>query len=429
MSEQSRFSTISDVERYLEKIPRFSREGARAVRYALEPMERFCRAMGDPQKRFRTVHVGGTNGKGTTCQMLASLWQQAGYRTGLYTSPHLSRFNERIRINTEPIPDQAMLEFFRLYEKELEEIPLTYFEMATCLAFWYLEKEKCDICVIETGLGGRLDATNLIDPLVSIITSVSIDHADLLGETIPEIAREKAGIIKPERPVVTGDLPPEAMEEVRWKAALEGSRIFPAMECRPIWKTEEVLLTDPATRKTIRLGTEGRKKVDRINMAIAWRVVLLTRDELPVTEREFIEGVERLDERFPDHAHFQRLLSGREWYFDGAHNAEALQTLQEQVSGRPEPVIILSVMKDKAVPEFLENFRSYQTVYYIDTGTERSAECHQIRSMIPQVTCLPNDTLAIERVLEGLKTELVIFTGSFYFYPQVKKWMASQATF
>jgi folylpolyglutamate synthase/dihydropteroate synthase len=148
-----------------------------------------------------------------------------------------------------------------------------------------------------------------------------------------------------------------------------------------------------------------------------------------VSERQFVQGLQRLDERFPDHAHFQQIHPARRWFFDGAHNTEAIRSLFEHlfaVWGNEEPVFFLSLMKDKAIPELLENFQSYKYVYYIDTGTERCADCNQILSFIPQAKCFKFDNPGAKRILDGLKSELVIFAGSFYFYQQVKNWMASQ---
>jgi dihydrofolate synthase / folylpolyglutamate synthase len=170
----TRFQTFEDVQAYLEQIPKFSQVGVKAAHFELDHMIGFCSHMGNPQSRLKAVHVAGTNGKGTTCQMLSSVYQEAGYKTGLYTSPHLLEFNERIRVDGETITNSSILEFFQRFETSLSVIPLTYFEISTCMAFWYFNLQDCDISIIETGLGGRLDATNVIHPLVSVITSVSL---------------------------------------------------------------------------------------------------------------------------------------------------------------------------------------------------------------------------------------------------------------
>ncbi|MEX2572961.1 MAG: Mur ligase family protein [Balneolaceae bacterium] len=424
-----RFTTIEDAAGFLDGLPKFSLDGLKAARFGLDQTKTFCERAGNPQDRVRTIHVAGTNGKGTTCQMLASVFQQAGYKTGLYTSPHLMEYNERIRVNSRNIPDRSIVGFFNRFGPLLESMPLTYFEISTCMAFWHFAEEMCDIAIIETGLGGRLDATNIIDPLVSVITSVSADHMDVLGKTIPEIAREKAGIIKQGKPVVTGHLPEGAMKEAELKAASLHAELIRSSLYRPGFNDGLIELTEPGSQNGVSIDGRGRKPVDRFNVAIVMAVVDVLSGQFPGLKDSFTAGVEKTESRFPDHARFQKLLSGRSWYFDGAHNPEAIGSLMEQVLAMGpdrEPVFFLSFMKDKIVPGLLENFQPYKYVYYIDSGRERNADCNQIRSQIPQAECLSSDDPDIEGLLEGLKSKLVIFAGSFYFYRQVKYWMASQ---
>ncbi len=425
----SRFQTIEDVQEYLEQIPKFSQVGVKAAHFELDHMIGFCSQMDNPQNRLKTVHVAGTNGKGTTCQMLSSVYQEAGYKTGLYTSPHLLEFNERIRVDGVMIKDSSMLEFFQRFEKALSEIPLTYFEISTCMAFWYFHQQDCDISIIETGLGGRLDATNVIQPLVSVITSVSLDHTDLLGDTIAKIAREKAGIIKTRRPVVASAVTDEAMIEIEKIAVLNESKVYKAGTLDPHWNAGKIIFSDPQSGIEVEIDGAGRKKIDTWNVATAKLVTDLLNHELPLELSEFVNGIESMNQKFSEHAHFKKLSENLDWYFDGAHNNEAIETLIEQVESmgsNREPVYFLSLMQDKINHTLLKNFIPFRNVYYIDTGTERCAKCNQILSYIPQAQCYMADNPEVKRILDGYKSELVIFAGSFYFYSQVNKWMASQ---
>jgi dihydrofolate synthase / folylpolyglutamate synthase len=424
-----RFQTFDDVVDFLDKIPKFSQSGASAAHYELDHVTEFCRLMGDPQHRLRAIHVAGTNGKGTTCQLLASVYEQAGYKTGIYTSPHLLVYNERIRVNGQMIPDSSILEFFQRYEKVLDSIPLTYFEISTCMAFWYFEQQDCDICIIETGLGGRLDATNVIRPIVSVITSVSLDHTDFLGDSIADIAREKAGIIKKEIPVATGRISKEARKVLEEAAVSNHTKINDTEALKPHWSDGSMVLTDPDSGAELRINGNGRKLIDVWNVALARLATFLIAHELPMSVSEFMKGTELMNTRFSEHAHYKKLSDHLEWYFDGAHNDEAVQTLIEQINqdkGGREPVLFLSLMKDKLNHNMLENFQPFKNVYYIDTGTERCANCNQILSLIPQARCYMADNPELTRILDRFKSELVIFAGSFYFYRQVKNWMASQ---
>ena len=186
-------------------LPMFQRIGSAAYKADLNNTLALCKRLGNPENKFKSIHITGTNGKGSTSHMLASILQAAGLKTGLYTSPHLKDFRERIKINGEMIPQQYVINFVNEHKNYFEELHPSFFEMTVGLAFDYFAKEKVDIAVIEVGLGGRLDSTNVITPEVSVITNISFDHMSLLGDTLEKIAAEKAGIIKPGIPVVIGE--------------------------------------------------------------------------------------------------------------------------------------------------------------------------------------------------------------------------------
>ena len=187
------------------QLPMFTRDGPSAFKKDLTNTIELCKRLGNPQHKFKSVHVGGTNGKGSTSHMLAAILQTAGYKTGLYTSPHLRDFRERIRINGEMISEQHVIDFVAEHQTDFEEIKPSFFEMTVAMAFDVFAREKVDIAVIEVGLGGRLDSTNIITPLLSVITNIGWDHMNMLGDTLQLIAGEKAGIIKPGIPVIIGE--------------------------------------------------------------------------------------------------------------------------------------------------------------------------------------------------------------------------------
>ncbi|MFA9214622.1 MAG: folylpolyglutamate synthase/dihydrofolate synthase family protein [Candidatus Methylacidiphilales bacterium] len=192
-----------------QQLPLFTRIGAAAYKEDITNTVLLCNALDNPQHQFKSVHIAGTNGKGSTSHLLASILQENGLRVGLYTSPHLKDFRERIKINGEMIPEQEIVEFVAQYKTVFDEINPSFFEWTVALCFNYFAKQNIDIAIIETGLGGRLDSTNIINPLLSVITNIGWDHTDLLGDTLPKIAYEKAGIIKPNIPVVIGEKHPE----------------------------------------------------------------------------------------------------------------------------------------------------------------------------------------------------------------------------
>jgi dihydrofolate synthase/folylpolyglutamate synthase len=207
-------------------LPMFQRIGAAAFKKDLGPTIQLCKQLGNPQDRFKSIHVGGTNGKGSTSHCLASVLQSQGYKVGLYTSPHLKSFTERIRINGRPISESAVVDFVRDNRELIETVKPSFFEMTVALAFDYFAKERVDVAVIEVGMGGRLDSTNVIMPIMSIITNIGYDHMEFLGNTLQAIAVEKAGIIKSGIPAIIGTTQPETEEVFVKTAAQRGAPIY-----------------------------------------------------------------------------------------------------------------------------------------------------------------------------------------------------------
>jgi dihydrofolate synthase/folylpolyglutamate synthase len=216
------------------QLPMFTRVGASAFKKDLTNTLALCERLGNPQHKFKTIHVAGTNGKGSTSHMLAAILQMAGYKTGLYTSPHLRDFRERIRINGEMIAEDLVVEFVAQHQSDFDEIQPSFFEMTVALAFDYFAEENVDVAIIEVGLGGRLDSTNVILPVLSIITNIGWDHMNILGNTLPLIAAEKAGIIKPGIPVIISEHQPELSNVFIAKAKQE---IAPISFASDLWET------------------------------------------------------------------------------------------------------------------------------------------------------------------------------------------------
>jgi len=212
------------------QLPMFTRDGVSAFKNDLTNTLELCRRLGDPHKKFKSVHVAGTNGKGSTSHMLAAVLQTAGYKTGLYTSPHLRDFRERIRIDGKMIDEQHVIDFVEDHRQDFEDIKPSFFEMTVAMAFDAFARAKVDIAIIEVGLGGRLDSTNIITPLLSVITNIGWDHMNMLGDTLPLIAGEKAGIIKKDIPVIVGEYQPEVADVFINKAKSENAPISFASE-------------------------------------------------------------------------------------------------------------------------------------------------------------------------------------------------------
>ena len=217
--------------------PPFHQVGAEAYKPGLENTLRLMEHVGNPHTRLRAIHVAGTNGKGSTSHLIAAALQAAGYKVGLFTSPHLVSLTERIRINGQPIPEAEVAAFVTQHQAFLDELQPSFFETMTAMGFAYFVKEKVDIAVVEVGLGGRLDSTNVLTPILSVITNIGLDHTEFLGNTLTKIAREKAGIIKPGVPVVIGESHPQTMNVFLDKAQECGSDIYFADQCEYLRRT------------------------------------------------------------------------------------------------------------------------------------------------------------------------------------------------
>jgi len=254
------------IDYLFSQLPVFQRIGKAAYKADLNNTIALDEYFNHPHKTFKTIHVAGTNGKGSTSHMLASVLAKAGYKVGLYTSPHLKDFRERIRINGVVIPEQEVVDFIEKHQPIFEKVKPSFFEMTVALAFDFFAREKVDVAVIEVGLGGRLDSTNIITPELSVITNISFDHTDLLGDTLPKIAFEKAGIIKPNIPVVISQTQPETEQVFRDKSKETNSPILFADKIykiinvdnqNPNWQSFDIESNDGFFLKDIRLDLRG----------------------------------------------------------------------------------------------------------------------------------------------------------------------------
>ncbi len=410
-----RFQSIDDVWEYLNSIPMFSKVGSKASNFGLENISRFCELIGRPHTKFKSIHVAGTNGKGTTCYLLEAVYKQAGYKTGMFISPHLLRYNERIRVSGEEVSDQRILDFFRSVESALEDIPLTYFEISTALAFWIFAEEKVDIAIIETGLGGRLDSTNIIQPELSIITSIGKDHEQILGDTIEKIALEKAGIIKTNTSVVVGNLDESSFQVIESEARKKGSHLVKSSDLAPTFDKGRITFPDD----NLVFKTSFVEPINAWNVTIAYQAFSGLQNRFPVSKDAFKEAMETFT-GVP--ARFEKLHPERKWYFSGSHNEQAIDAMLEAVEllSYPKKVLVLSLMKDKAKPEVLSKFKGFDALYFYQQEGERAATHSEVAE---HLSIKKIDEDSCKMILNELKTELVIFAGSFYFYSTIKRWL------
>ena len=328
------------------QLPMYQNEGKTAFKKDLTNIIAFSKELNFPEKKFKTIHVGGTNGKGSTSHMLASILQEAGYKVGLYTSPHLKSFTERIRVNGDEISKSKVTTFIKKHKIFLEKQKLSFFEMTVGLAFDYFEKEKVDIAIVEVGLGGRLDSTNIIIPEISVITNIGLDHTQFLGETLPEIALEKAGIIKYKVPVVIGEKQSEIESIFLNKAEECISAISFASVDEKIYKTDLL----------------GDYQISNAKTAVA---VIKGLDKFNVSELNIIEGLINVAKNTNLKGRWQILQENPKVICDTAHNAEGLKIVINQLKKEnyKKLHIVLGVVSDKKLEDVLPLFPE-EAIYY-----------------------------------------------------------------
>ncbi|MFH0908642.1 MAG: folylpolyglutamate synthase/dihydrofolate synthase family protein [bacterium] len=326
------------------------------IKLDLGPVRALLKALGNPHEKYVCIHVAGTNGKGSVSAMLASILRAAGFRTGLYTSPHLIRFNERVVVDGEPIGDadlESLLGEIDEKAKSLDQRDVTFFEFTTALAFEYFRRREVDLAVLETGMGGRLDATNVVIPAVSVITSISLDHQQYLGDTIEKIAAEKAGIIKAGRPVVCGALLEEARASVERVALERGVELIYAADVVSVrrvkqdWSGQRVKIeTQDAAFKPITLPFFGGHQLGNCAVAVATIGALGRSSNDWTFGPEIFQSLERMV--WP--ARFQILSKEPPVILDGAHNPEAARALAQtlgEVAGKKDMALVVGFLSDK----------------------------------------------------------------------------------
>jgi len=343
------------------QLPMYQLQGASAYKKDLTNAILLVNHLDNPQEKFKSIHVAGTNGKGSTSHMLASILQEAGYKVGLYTSPHLKDFRERIKINGIEISEEFVCDFISLNKTFFEENNMSFFEMTVGLSFDYFAKEKVDVAIIEVGMGGRLDATNVITPLVSVITNIGLDHTQFLGNTLEVIAFEKAGIIKPKVPVVIGEYSTETKPVFLSKAKKNQSDIYFASE----------LIT--ADFSSDLLGDyQGYNK----KTALQTIAVLNSQKEYKIAEESIKIGLLNVVKNTGLLGRWQQLESFPKIICDTAHNKNGLEIVMKQIQKEKYDVlhIVLGVVNDKDLGEILPLFPIEAIYYFCKPNIPRGLE-------------------------------------------------------
>ncbi|GFD83399.1 tetrahydrofolate synthase [Tenacibaculum sp. KUL118] len=380
------------------QLPMYQRQGQTALKKDLTNIIALCDELDNPQKKFKTIHVGGTNGKGSTSHMVASILQEAGYKVGLYTSPHLKNFTERIRINGKEISRDSVVKFIEKNKIFLEKQGVSFFEMTVGMAFEEFANQKVDVAVIEVGLGGRLDSTNIIMPEVSVITNIGLDHTQFLGETLPEIAFEKAGIIKENVPVVIGERQKETENVFNTKAE----------ECEaPI-----VFASDKTQNYTTDLLGDYQKH----NVTTAITTIQQLK-EFEVSEENIKNGLLNVVKNTNLKGRWQVLQEKPKVICDTAHNKEGLFYTLEQLKKEnyKQLHIVLGVVSDKDLSEILPMFPEKAKYYFCKPNIPRGLSVDKLKEQASEFGLMGEMFRSVSQSLEKAKVnaskEDMIYVG------------------
>ena len=417
-----------------EQLPMFSRIGTSAYKKDLTNTIALCESLGNPQNKFKSIHVAGTNGKGSTSHMLAAVLQTAGYTTGLYTSPHLKDFRERIKVNGQVCDEQFVIDFTKRIQLLIKEIEPSFFEITVAMAFEYFVEQKVDVAIIEVGLGGRLDSTNIIIPELSVITNIGWDHMNLLGNSLESIAVEKAGIIKENVPVVIGEYLHETKNIFSEKALEKNAPIVFAQEKRYVvdWKNSPHQL----------MVTVADKQTDeRTNYYLDLNGIYQTKNLLTVLEalhqlhvqgwninndiiQKALSTVKKLTGL---HGRWELVKQHPDIVLDVAHNVDGIKQIVEQLetSNYHHIHIVMGMVKDKDVEHVLALLPTSASYYFTNAQIPRALEAENLKHKAEGFGLIGNSfadvNIALQNALQHAEiNDLIIVCGSVFVVGEVE---------
>ena len=384
-----------DTLKYLfSQLPMYQRTGAAAYKKDIGNIIEACNFLDNPHKKFKSIHIAGTNGKGSTAHLISSILQEAGFKTGLYTSPHLKDFRERIKINGVKISENDVISFVTINKKNFEKINMSFFEYTVALAFDHFAKEKVDIAIIETGLGGRLDSTNIISPEISVITNIGYDHMNLLGNTLEQIAIEKAGIVKEKTPVLIGRKQIETETVFEEKASQKNTSVFYA-------KQNEVKFNVPNYQK------------ENINTSISAIKIL----DWKISNQEINDGIKNVNQNTGLRGRWETLSKNPKIICDTGHNVDGISNIINQLKQIKfnKLHIVFGTVNDKKINDILNLLPKDAKYYFCKAKIDRALNSDKLKSIANEYKLIGESFESVEKALlnakNNAKKEDLIFIG------------------
>lgn len=352
--------TYSEVIDYLyAQLPTYQTQGASALNFKLDKITKICELLGNPQNKLKCIHIAGTNGKGSTSHFVSSMLQENGYRVGLYTSPHLTSFTERIRINQHEIPEKDVVHFVTNYKEIIEEFKPSFFEWTVALAFHYFAHQLVDFAVIEVGMGGRLDSTNIITPQVSVVTNIGLDHEEFLGNSIYAIAKEKLGIVKPGVPLIIGEQQRDTLTAIKEAVTKNHCKVKWASEATDYLKGMNLNLPDYLKR----------------NAQTACHILLeLENQGAEITYGSFLDGIESVVSNTGLKGRWQQLSKKPLMYCDTGHNEDGIKEVIKCIKGLDfeNLHIVFGVVQEKSIDKIICLLPKQAKYYWCASSNPRS---------------------------------------------------------
>lgn len=415
------------------RLPMYSRIGAAAYKTDLHNTIALLKEIGDPQHRFKCIHIAGTNGKGSVSHMLAAILQQAGYKTGLYTSPHLVDFRERIRVNGAMIPESNVVAFTERIKPAIETIDPSFFELTVAMAFDHFAKEQVDIAVIETGLGGRLDSTNVINPELSVITNIGWDHMNLLGDTLPKIAFEKAGIIKPNTPVVIGEWTDETKVVFEEKSKSMNAPLTWAGNHFQVIKSEwndgllavQVINQETSKQIDFELDLCGQYQLKNL-ITVLESIRILNQAGWQISMETVQQALKQVKKLTGFWGRWDVLQTRPYLILDVTHNVHGLDQVLQQLKSMQftQLHIVMGMVNDKDIQGFLEKLPKDAKYYFTQASIPRAMPADELRikaySLGLKGDSFPSVNEAIDQAKQQASPEdLILVTGSIFLIGEV----------
>lgn len=413
-------------------LPMFQRVGASAFKKDLSNTLALCHHLGNPETKFKSVHVAGTNGKGSSSHAISSILMEAGFKVGLYTSPHLKSFTERIKINGEEIPEEEVVLFVDENNDFLEQLRPSFFEMTVAMAFWYFAKEEVDIAVIEVGMGGRLDSTNVIKPVVCLITNIGYDHMQFLGDTLEKIAGEKAGIIKENTPVVISQRQVETKSVFEKISGKKNAPIYFAEDYFSIskLKDEELAVYEVKTQDaSFKLELDLKGNYQQKNLAgILQSIAVLQQLGYRITQSHIIYGLAQIVNNTGLKGRWQ-MLGKDPWIIcDTGHNEDGIRYITDQISqySYQQLFMVIGMVNDKDVSKVLSLLPKEAEYIFCQANIPRAMPVEELyqkalkAGLKGQVEKDVNDAIALAKK-KATKEDLIFIGGSTFVVAEIKE--------